>query len=158
MMRPKDKTRHCRHRAGTLVELVVALTVLVLVILGHSIAGYHARLDIQRAQRHSTAATTALLLCESWAGAGGGATYDPVANLASRLTIEDGNGPEAPADFTSRGSYSVTIDGVSYSATLSSRELAAALRALNVTVAWPSRYGSASPDRDFSLTTYVLLD
>jgi hypothetical protein len=158
MMRTTGKTRDCRYRASTLVELVVALTVLVLVILGHSIAGYHARLDIQRAQRHSTAANTALLLCESWAGAGGGGAYDPVANLASQLIITAGNGPEAPVDFTSRGSYCVTIDGVSYSATLSSRELAAALRALNVTVAWPSRYGSASPDRDYSLTTYVLLD
>jgi len=140
------------------VELIVALTVLVLVILGHGIAGYHARLDIQGAQRHSTAATTALLLCESWAGAGGGVTYDPVTNLASQLPITAGSGPEAPADFTSRGSYCVRIDGVSYSATLSSQELATALRALNVTVAWPSRYGSASPDRDFRLTTYVLLD
>jgi hypothetical protein len=157
-MRPTGKTRDSRFQASTLVELVVALTVLVLVILGHSITGYHARLDIHRAQRYSTAATTALLLSESWAGAEGVATYDPATDLAPQMTITTGSGPEAPDGFTSRGSYCLLIDGVSYSATLSSQELAPALRALNVVVAWPGRDGTAWPDKDFSLTTYVLLN
>jgi hypothetical protein len=157
-MRRTRQTGDSRFRASTLVELVVALTALAIVVLGHSITGYNAKLDIERSARQSRAATTALLLCESWAGAGGVTTYGPVADLASQLAITSGSGPNAPAGFTSRGSYAIVIDGVSYSATLSSQELASTLRALNVTMAWSSRYGSTSLDKGFSLTTYVLLN
>jgi hypothetical protein len=53
----------------------------------------------------------------------------------------------------------VIIDGVYYYVTLSSQELAATLRALNVAIAW-SDQGEAEPPVfhwDFHLTTYVLL-
>jgi len=158
-MRQKRQASDSRFRAGTLVELVVALTALTIIVLGHSITEYHARLDVRRSVRQSTAATTALLLGESWAGAAGVTTYDPVADLGSALTITAGTGPTAPAGFTNRGSYCVIIDGVYYYVTLSSQELAATLRALNVAIAW-SDQGEAEPPVfhwDFHLTTYVLL-
>ncbi len=147
-----------RWRASTLVELVVALTALVIVVLGHSICGYNARLDTKKSLKQSAAATTASLLCESWAGAGGATTYDPTTDLAGQLTLTAESGPNAPASFTSRGSYAAVINGVSYWATLSSCELTSTLRALNVTVAWADRDGSTSPDKSFSLTDYVLLN
>ena len=147
-----------RSRGSLLLELMIALTVLTLAVLGHCIMGYNAKLDIVRSARQSTAATTALLLCESWAGAEGATTYDPVADLAAQLTLTNDTGPSAPDGFTNRGSYSAVVDGVTYYATLSSQELASALRAVNVTVAWSSRDGSGAMDKSFGLTTYVLLD
>jgi len=157
-MRPRCKTSDTRSRAGTLVELVVALAALAIIVLGHSVTGYNAKLDILTSVRQSAAATTALLLSESWAAADGVTTYDAVADLVSQLAITPSTGPSAPAGFTSRGSYAIVIDGVSYRATLSSQELASRLRALNVAIAWSGRYGSGTLDKNFSLTTYVLLN
>jgi len=74
------------------------------------------------------------------------------------LAISAGSGPYAPTGSTSHGSYSITINGVSYGATLSSRELASTLRALNVTIAWASRHEGTALDKSFGLTTYVLLN
>ncbi len=158
-MRQRHQACDCRFRAGTLVEVVVALTALVIIVLGHSFTEYRARLDVRRSVRQSTAATTALLFSESWAGAAGATTYDPVTDLGSQLGITAGIGPSAPDGFTNRGSYCVVIDGVYYYITLSSQELATTLRALNVAVAWSDR-GEADPPVfhwDFHLTTYVLL-
>ena len=158
-MRQRQQARDSRFRAGTLVELVVALTALVIIVLGHSFTEYRARLDIRRSVRQSTAVTTALLFGESWAGAAGMTTYDPVADLGSALSITADAGPSAPDGFTNRGSYCVVIDGVYYYVTLSSQELATTLRALNVAIAW-SEQGEADPPVfhwDLHLTTYVLL-
>ncbi len=157
-MRQRQQIRARRFRAAALVELVVALTALVIIVLGHSITGYNAGLDIKRSMKQSAAVMTALLLCESWAGVEGAAAYDPRADLDDQLTFTAASGPGTPAGFTSRGSYCFVVNEVSYYATLSSNELASTLRALNVTVAWADRDGSTAPDRSFSLTTYVLLN
>ncbi len=157
-MRPRRHIRARRFRASTIVELVVALTALVIIVLGHSITGYNARLDIKRSMKQSAGVMTALLLSESWAGVEGAAAYDPRADLEDQLTFTAASGPSAPAGFTSQGSYCAVVNDVSYYATLSSNELAPTLRALNVTVAWADRDGSTTPDRSFSLTTYVLLN
>jgi hypothetical protein len=160
MMGPRYTTGGSRLRASALVELVISLSALAIIVLGHSLVGYHARLDLRRSAKQSAAATTALLLCESWAGTRGAPTYDPVARLASELDISVDDGPEPPAGFTSLGSCCVVVDGIHYYATLSSRNLASTLRALNVIVAWSDRPGD-NPDtcnKEFHLTTHVLLD
>ncbi|OHB66205.1 MAG: hypothetical protein A2Y76_10305 [Planctomycetes bacterium RBG_13_60_9] len=142
-----------------MVELIISLSALAVIVLGHSIVSYHAKLDIGSSVKQSTAAMVALLLCESWAGADGAVTYDPVSDLASGFTISGGSGPSAPAGFTSLGSYFVAVDGTCYHATLSSKALASTLRALNVSVAWSDRGGDPPTlDKEFCLTTYVLLD
>jgi Tfp pilus assembly protein PilV len=158
-MNVKSRTSDSRRRATSLVEVVVALTALAIIVVGHSLNAYNARLDIQRAVWRSTAVTMALTLSESWVAAKGSPTYDAVAALGSQMTITTGGGPEAPSGFTSHGSYAITVDGISYSATLSSGELDPTLRALNVTVAWSDR--NTTPPAwtwTFPLTTYVVLD
>ncbi len=161
-MQRRHRTSSSRFRALTLVELVVALTALAIIVLGHSLTGYNARLDIQRSVWRSTAATTALTLLESWAAGQGAANYDPAADLDSpQLSITaDGSGPEAPAGFTSRGSYAIVANGLTYRATLSSCDLESTLRALNVMIAWSDRDAGDSPALtwEFRLTTYVALD
>jgi hypothetical protein len=158
-MKAKSRTGDSHRRATSLLEVVVALTALAIIVVGHSLNAYHARLDIQRSVWHSTAVTTALTLSESWVAAKGSPTYDAVAALGSEMTIATGSGPAAPGGFTSRGSYAVTVDGISYSATLSSCELDSTLRALNVTVAWSDGGTTSSAlTWTFPLTTYVVLD
>jgi Tfp pilus assembly protein PilV len=159
-MKREHRTSNLRFRALTLVELVVALTALAIIVLGHSLTGYNARLDIQRSVWRSAAAATALALLESWAAGQGAANYDPVADLGSQLTIAAGSGPGAPAGFTSQGSYTIVTDGITYRATLSSCDLESTLRALNVVVAWSDRSAGDPPALtwDFRLTTYVALD
>jgi hypothetical protein len=158
-MKAESRTSDSHRRATSLLEVVVALTALAIIVVGHSLNAYHARLDIQRSVWYSTAVATALTLSESWLSAKGSPTYDAAAALGSEMTIATGSGPGAPSGFTSRGSYSVSVDGISYRATLSSRELDTALRALNVTVAWSDRGTTPSAlTWTFPLTTYVLLD
>jgi prepilin-type N-terminal cleavage/methylation domain-containing protein len=73
-----------KHRKGlTIVEVMVAITVLAVAALGASAYRYYSTLDVRRADMRTTAARLGLLLCESWRGAGGDTSYDPTAHLGS---------------------------------------------------------------------------
>jgi len=144
----------------TLVEVMLAIFILVVAVLGASGYRYYAALDARKADLQTTAARTASLLCESWRGVSDPNTFDPIQLANSALAIETGydghDGPAVPADFTSLGIYRITIDGVNYYAVLSWKDILQGLRALNVIVAWNPR-GSQSelPDKLFKLTTYI---
>jgi len=145
----------------TLVEVMLAIFILLVAVLGASGYRYYAALDARKADLQTTAARTASLLCKSWQGVSDPNTFDPT-QLAtgdpnSALAIETGyGGPAVPADFTPLGIYRITIDGVNYNAVLSWKDISQGLRALNVIVAWNPR-GSQSelPDKSFKLTTYI---
>ncbi len=147
----------------SLVEVMLAILILLVAVLGASGYRYYAALDARTADLQTTAARTASLLCESWRGVSDPNTFDPT-QLAtdpnSALAIETGydghDGPAVPADFTPLGIYRITIDGVNYYAALSWKDISQGLRALNVIVAWNPR-GSQSelPDKLFKLTTYI---
>lgn len=158
-----------RSEAGlTLIEVMAAVAILAIAALGTSAFRYHAALGARTADLQTTAARTALLLCESWRGASDPNTFDPTqlatedANSDSALTIETidiSEGVVVPSDFTPLGIYSITTDGVNYYAVLSWKDISPGLRALNVIVAWDPR-GSGSdiyelPNKSFKLTTYV---
>lgn len=145
----------------TLVEVMAAIAVLAIAALGASAFRYHAALAARTADLQTTAARTALLLCESWRGTSDTSTFDPTqlttSDPDSALAIETSyEGPAVPADFTPLGIYAITIDGVNYNAVLSWKDISPGLRALNVIVAWNPR-GSQSelPDKLFKLTTYI---
>jgi len=145
----------------TLVEVMAAMAILAIAVLGASAFRYHAALSARKADLQTTAARTALLLCESWRGTSDPNTFDPIqlatSDPNSALAIETiYEGPAVPADFTPLGIYRITIDGVNYYAVLSWKDISQGLRALNVVVAWDPR-GSQSelPDKLFKLTTYI---
>jgi prepilin-type N-terminal cleavage/methylation domain-containing protein len=150
----------------TLVEIMAAVAILAIAALGTSAFRYHAALGARTADLQTTAARTALLLCESWRGASDPNTFDPTQLATSDLnsalaigTIDIYEGHAVPADFTPLGIYGITADGVNYYAVLSWKDISPGLRALNVIVAWDPRGSSSDiyelPNKSFKLTTYV---
>ena len=159
-MVPKTSEIRCC-RGFSLINILIALVVLVVAILGTSNFRYYCVLDAQKAAARTTAARVGLMLCESWRGLGGDETYDPAAHLGSALKITTGtSGPAKPADFTLLGNYTVTLNGSYYYTTLSWKDVSTGLRALNTVVAWAQRSQGvstsfSSADKTFKLTTYA---
>jgi len=161
--------RRCKLLAAvTLIEVMAAIVIITIAVLGASGYRYYSALDARRADFQNAAARIALLLSENWRGRGydGTTSYDPVAHLNSdNLTVGDsgGVGPDYASGFTGLGRYEITStnDGVHYWAALSYDAGADGLRMLNVVVAWAQRQtgsdddAAAGLDKTFKLTTYV---
>jgi prepilin-type N-terminal cleavage/methylation domain-containing protein len=143
----------------TLVEVMITILILSVAVIGASGYRYYSALDARKADLRVTAARVGLLLCESWRGVEGVETYDPVAHFQSDLAIAGGSGPAAPEGFTLLGSYEITVNGITYYASLSWKDMGTGLRALNVVVAWPlanpGALSLADMDKLFQLTTYT---
>ena len=158
--------RHRYAAAMTLVEVMGAILILSVAVIGASAYRYHSALDARKADETATATRIALLLCENWRGVSGAVSgdevYDAEDYFAHGLSFDAcGQGPEVPADFTALATYTVELNGITYHTTLSWKDVAAGLRALNVVVAWNQRgTGSGSTDfahadKSFRLTTYT---
>ena len=130
-------------KAFTLIEVMIAIIVLLITILGTSAYRYHAALSARRSDLYTNAARTALLLCEGWSGMGGDITFDPVEAFGSDLTIISNTGPEAPSSFTQLGSYKIVLEGSDYYATLSWKECGRGTDSFD------------NADKSYWLTTYV---
>ena len=163
---PKSARRTAtRSVAGlTLIEVMAAIIILAIAVIGASGYRYYSALDAKRAEMQSAAARVALLLCENWRGLGYDrtATFDPVTHLSSQMQIATASaGPSYPSGFTPLGRYQVVADNVRYLASLSWDDDASVpgLRALNVVVGWAQRQvasdGNDEMDKTYSLTTYV---
>lgn len=153
--------QHIFARCGfTLVEIMAALVILAVAVLGASGYRYYAALDARKAAMQAGASRVATLLCESWRGVEGDESYDPAHNFGPYIEIEgDKDSKEAPPDgFTLLGRYVVLVDQTSYHAVLSWNDIRPGLRALNVTVAWAQPRqgaGAAGTDKALKLTTYT---
>lgn len=139
----------------SLLEVITASIVLVITVVGTSSYSYYSALDQRKGAMQTSAARTALLLYESWRGLQGATTYNPTTWNLSGVSISAGSGPAAPSGFTALGSYSITTNNFTYTATLSWQDISAGLRALNVIIAW-STSGSSTPDNSYTLTSYTL--
>ena len=144
-----------RRQGLSLVNTMVTVAILSVAVIGSSSFRYCAALDSRRAAKRVAAAQIAVLLCESWRAVEGIETYDPVAHLG--IDLELAENPDAPADFTVLGRYTVTLNDADVYATLSWNDVDAGLRAINVTVAWAQRDSNAGDtDKTFQLTAYTL--
>ena len=161
--------RKKRNAGVSLIEVMVAITVLAVAALGASGYRYYSHLNARNADMQITAARIALLLCESWHGVNGDETYDPVAHLGSGLTITTVQRPDdlvsvEPEDFTLLGSYLLELDDKNYYAALYYKDVDTSLRALNVVVGWLKQHKTEVTLDDegqlklFELTTYALPD
>jgi len=151
----------------TLVEVMTAILILSVAVIGASGYRYYAALDARRAAMQMTGARVALLLCESWRGLSDPNTFDPAAQFSSELTITTATEASMleyhykAADFTLLGVYTVAANGVIYYAVLSWKDVGSGLRALNVVVVWPlqgqidSNYLDYDACKSFKLTTYT---
>jgi hypothetical protein len=155
------KTRRQNFRPGlTFIEILLASAILLIAVLGASVFRYNAALGARKADIRSTAARTALLLCESWRGSSDPNNFAPEDTLGSQLTITDvDSGFSGPTGYTLLNSYTITNEGVNYYAILAWQDIAPGLRALNVTVMWNQRGSDADalggPDKSYRLTTYI---
>lgn len=150
--------------AITLVEVMGAILVLLVAVMGASGYRYYAALDARKADTALTAARVALLLCESWRGVGGDETFDPISHFNpdsddSGFAIETAaKGPPIPQGYTVLGVYKITVDGTYYCAAMTWEDTIPGLRTLNVFVFWDwdgSGGYSHHTRTSFRLTTYV---
>ena len=149
----------------TFIEIMGAILVLTVAMLGASAYRYYAALDTRKAHLQTTAARISSLLLETWHGASDPNTFDPATHFGSELTIESmtiQEGPHTPTDFEALGTYRIIVNGVDYRTALFWKDVYSGLRALTVIVIWewdpvnhplgPSKYANQS----FKLTTYVV--
>ena len=143
-MASKIKNRRVRN-GFTLIEIMFAIVILLVVVIGTSGYRYYAALDARKAAMRMTAARIALLLCEGWRGVQGIETHDPTAYSYSDLAIETITLPYGFQhgkldDFTLMGGYKVVSKGDDYYTALSWKQDAGTrLRTLNIVVGWPQR-------------------
>jgi prepilin-type N-terminal cleavage/methylation domain-containing protein len=167
------KKNKARLRLGvTLIEILVAMAALAIAVLGTSYFRYYSALDARKANIQIAGTRAGLLLCESWKGLKGTETYDPVACFSADMTIiadstipfSSGHaitGPVVDEGFTELGTYAVTVNGITYHAVLSWKDVSAGLRALNIIIVWEllGREVTGATDvsrlRSFNLTTYT---
>jgi len=148
------KPSRCR-RGFSLLDVIIASVVFLTAILGTASYRYYSTLDERKAAMQTSAARAGLLLCESWRGLRGATTCNPTTWNLSGVYISAGSGPSAPSGFTTLNSYTLTTNTFAYTATLSWQNLSTGLRALNVTIAWPTS-GSGTPNNSYTLTSYTL--
>lgn len=150
----------------TLVETLVAVTILLIALIGTSTFRYAAAFDGRRANAHIGAARVALSLCESWRGLKGDATLDPRQLDSPDMTVSTSSRSsyQTSSGFTLLGNYTVVLDpddpdSVNYYATMSWNDVQPGLRALNVNVSWAQRgsegNGTENVDKAFRLTVYT---
>lgn len=144
-----------KYKGFSLLDVIFVSVVLLIAIVGTSFYRYYSALDQRKAAMQTSAARTALLLCESWRGLQGATTFNPTTWNLSDISISAGSGPAVPSGFTALNSYAITTNNFNYTATLSWQDVSTGLRALNVTIAWPTS-GSGTPNNSYTLTSYTL--
>lgn len=155
----------------TLIEVLLAIVIIAIAVIGASGYRYFAALDARKASTRSTAARIALLLSENWRGLG----YDRIGlyEPATHFKDEDPGELEVSDPFATRGpgsdgnfdrflgQYEITANNTQFWATLAWKQEAANLIALNTVVAWEARKGNKGEsgnivvNRTFKLTTFV---
>jgi Tfp pilus assembly protein PilV len=166
-----------RRFALTLIEVMLAVLIIVMGIVGAASFRYYCVLDAKKADVQANAARMATMLLENWKameqwnGTGGAATYNPltqfnISGFNSQFTIETASGPASPTGFTPlANSYQIKdqANNVYYYVTLSYNTITlnsstnVKIKALNTIIAWRPQYDSGSvtsSDRYISMTTY----
>lgn len=165
-------TRQLKRSKGmSLIEVMIAITVLAVVMVGSLVYRYYTALDEKEAVEQTDAARIATMLCESWRGVKGDEDYDPVDHLSPELRIISVTGTNAPdpkGGFDLLGRYKVSLEDKKYHVTLAWKDLKTGLRALRIVanrkyfqhheanMGGKGTYWKGNIDRDqFKLTTYV---
>ena len=152
--------------ALTLIEVMVAITVVVIGVLGAAMYRYHSALDARKADVQVGAGRVALLILEGWKGAAGDLNYNP----SNEIPLNSGLvGGSEDITISSNGSdnYTVQLLGGTHSyyyAQLTYNEDVdgngdvaddVGIRKLEVEVTY---YGRASQDTSLTAKTIKLSD
>ncbi len=144
----------------TIVEIMVAIVIILVAVIGASGFRYYSALDARKADVKITAGRVGSLLLEGWIGTGGQLTYDPVAEYGTDMNISvSATGPAVPTGFTLLDTYQIVANRANYYATLSYRDSTPTQAGeLNIFVAWlhSGQAGTvSSSDQSVKLTGYV---
>ena len=155
----RDIHRSC---AGiSLIEVMIAIAILTIGMLGASGFRYHTAIRSKRAQVQTDGTRAAQALIDTWCGLYGDEAYLPETHLSPLLTVAPcASGPLPPTGFTELGTYEVLVDAVPYYATLSYNDEETGFRTLSVVIGWRADYeiGTLSDtDRTVSVATCVAL-
>ncbi|MGD0784877.1 MAG: prepilin-type N-terminal cleavage/methylation domain-containing protein [Sedimentisphaerales bacterium] len=152
-------------KAFTLIEVMVAMTVIVIVAIGALNYQYYAVQHSQIANTQTTATHAAQLLMDDWMSTGGLTTYDPTA-LHLGFTSAT-----VPTGFTMGTAIGTTLNNLIYLNTVNNVPMqiilgwsdftpdpvtGAKLRQLTVMVRWP--VGGTLCTSPVILTTYIRVD
>ncbi|MHC4113409.1 MAG: type IV pilus modification PilV family protein [Planctomycetota bacterium] len=155
-------TKRSKSTGGfTFTEVMGAILVLTVAVLGTSAYRYHSTLDVRTAEMKTTGARIGSLLCETWGGVSDPNAFDPVDHLGTDLAITSiSSSGSTPSGHGELGTYRITVDEDDYIATLFWKDVSAGLRALSVTIVWDwdpqvNSMGSHPISKSFRLTTYV---
>lgn len=149
----RSPKRQPKRRGYTLIELMLASSMLVVVVMGTLQYQYFAVRHAKKADAKQTALKTALLLIEDWKSTGGMTNYDPV---QLQLDFQEIN-----------NEYSIIVDELPMQIAMTTQDQAvdaitqAILRRLDVEVKWNKDYSSGpleSDNESLRLTTYVRVD
>ena len=152
--------RFINNRGVTIIEIMVAITIVLVAVIGAAGFRYYSALDARKADVKITAGRIGSLLLEGWVGIGGQPTYDPVAEYGTEMNISvNAAGPAVPTGFTLLNSYQIVINRANYYATLSYRDSTPTQAGeLNIFVAWLHGYQAgtvSSSDPSVKFTGYV---
>lgn len=155
--------RQKRNSGLTLIEVMIAMIVIVIVVIGSIGYRYHGALDARRSDVQMTAARLGLMLLEDWKGAGATLTYDPVAQFSGPLDISakgvTSEGLGTPSGYNVLGIYAVVAGNTDYRVILSQRnETPTRPKILNARIAWVrggDRWGSQRARQSVILTTHA---
>lgn len=123
-------------RSGlTLIEVMIAITLIVVGVLGAMMFRYGSALDARKADIQVGAGRVALLILEGWKGAAGNPLWDPQG--VNGIGDEVLNSPDISISPKNNGAYPVQLTGgtdTSYSVTLTRDVIGPGLVKLTVTV------------------------
>jgi type II secretory pathway pseudopilin PulG len=148
----------------TLVEVMLAIVIIAIAVIGASGYRYYSALDARKASVQSTAARIALLFNENWRGLGYDriADFDPHTHLVPDVNVANSAfGPDFAEGFISLGKYEIIANDARFWAALSWRQEVDDLRTINTVIAWQpggagvGESGKINLYKSFKLTTFV---
>lgn len=155
---------HTDRPGFTLIEVMVALAVFLVAIVGALSFQYYCAVDTREADVRAGGNRLALLLLEGWRGSGGrvegdsSPPFDPIDEFITLLPITSTATGLAGLSSDELGRYKIDANRANYYATLSYIIDPIGPRTLGVTVAWSRNYRSETLNElvhYVALTTHV---
>ncbi len=93
----------------TLIEIMVAILVLLISVLGTS--GIRCHTELNAARTKPRLPRPGSLLCESWWGSKGNSAYDPVGGMSPNVNIATNpDGSAVESGYSALGNFKVVVD------------------------------------------------
>ena len=133
------KYQHKKHSSGmSLAELLVAMTVLIISLLGAVKFRYYSNLDAHKSEVQNKAVRLGSTIMGRWKIMGDYSSYDLAADMSDVLTISElESGPAITGGFATLGNYLIDFENVNFYVTLGNiASTSSKPETLTITVGW----------------------